>query len=321
MLHFRLFASALLTLAGLAGTVLAQTAAALENERQTVSGAGVASISRPPETMRLQVTLLGRGSTLKDALAVLKDRVAKAKPQLLALGADKDSIKVEDSRIAEQKNDRNQQVQMQMMMMARMKRGGKGAKPAATTTPPVVVSAVLTAEWKLTAKTSDELLLAIHPVQEKIKAADLAGSKDAEKLTPEQEEMLEEAQNQFSFNQGDEAKPGEPVFLFVSRISEAEEAKAMAEAFAKAKQQAAGLAKAAGAELGGLMSLSGTTGNAGAYEFGGINYNSAAYSTLQMLQQRQLASNEESDEAVGLEPTAIKKQVSIQASFALKLKK
>ena len=215
-----------------------------------VSGTGSVSMTRMPETMRLQVALIGRGATLKDALAALKDRTTKAQTQLAALGAEKESIKVGNSRIAEMPNSRSQQRQ-QVMMMQRMKRGGKASQKAAPT-PPVLVSAQLTAEWKLSSKTSDELLLAVHPVQEKVKAADLAGSKEAEKLTPEQEEMLEEAEQNFGYSSSDEQKPGEPIFMFISHVSEAEREKAMAEAFEKAKAQAVRLAKAAGAELGSL---------------------------------------------------------------------
>lgn len=302
-------------LAGRAFAQVVATAPAASGEAQSVSGAGSVTISRAPEVMRLQVTLLGRGSTLKDALAALKDRVTKAKPQLVTLRADKDSIKVEDSRIAELKGERHQQ--LQMLMLERARQGGKTSKAKAATNPPVIVSAVLTAEWKLTAKTSDELLLAIHPVQEKIKAADLAGTKDIEKLTPEQEELLEEAQDQFSFGQSDEPKPGEPEFLFVSRISEADMDKALAEAFAKAKAKAARLAKAAGAELRGLTLLQDSIDNATPAGAGILGYDVLAH----RLNQRFISMDQQENEAVGIEPGAVKKQITVQATFTLQTKK
>src|SRR6266576_890909 len=51
------------------------------------------------------------------------------------------------------------------------------------------------------------------------------------------------------------APPGEPVFLYVAKISDEERGKATAEAFRKAKASAAELAKAAGVELGGLRQV------------------------------------------------------------------
>ena len=101
---------------------------------------------------------------------------------------------------------------MQRMMMQQGRQGKKGKqKEAAKPAEPVLVSVQFTAEWKLDAKTPEDLLIAVHALQEKIKGADLAGMKDAEKLSPEQEEMLEEMESQsfgrFSNNEG--PKPGE----------------------------------------------------------------------------------------------------------------
>jgi uncharacterized protein YggE len=183
--HRRLLAAVTLAL-GISGTAMAQF-----HEQGVVSGTGVVTISRPTETMRLQIAIMGRGATLKDALKALKERVEDAKGELEDLGADKATIKVESSKIMEVQN--NPQQQMQMMMMQRMKQAGKASKRA-TVAPPVIVTAMLTAEWKLTAKDPEELLLAVNPLQEKIKAADLSGSKEADKLTPEQEELMEEMQ-------------------------------------------------------------------------------------------------------------------------------
>jgi hypothetical protein len=299
---------------------LASTGAAQFEQSNLVAGTGTATLTRMPETMRLQVSLIGRGATLKDALAALKDRTTRAQTQLISLGAEKESIKVGDARLSEMPNNRNSQ--MQMMMMQRMKRGGK-TKDKAPAAPPVLVTAQLSAQWKLSSKTSEELLLAIHPVQEKIKAADLAGSKEAEKLTPEQEEMLEEAEQNFMYGSSDESKPGEPVFLFVSKVSEVEYEKALAEAFEKARTQATRLAKAAGSKLGSLKSLNNFGAAASGYEDfeSGLSYNSPAYRALQIA-RRQIAGlpNDESYEAIGVEPGMVKYNVSITAAFNLEQK-
>ena len=142
---------------------------------------------------------------------------------MTSLGAEKDSIKIDNTKITP-KNDQDQQRQMQRMMMHCMQQGGKTPKKPKKVAEPVLVSAMLTAEWKLDTKSADELLLSVNALQEKIKAADLAGMKDAEKLSPEQEEMLEEMgdQEMYNYNSNNQPKPGEPVFLFVGKISDAE---------------------------------------------------------------------------------------------------
>ena len=295
-----------------AGGVLAD-----EEERGVVSGTGAASITRPPDTMRLQIGVMGRGATLKDALTALKDRVSKAKTQLTALGAEKDSIKISEPHITELQNDRSRQMQM-MMMRSRM-RGGK-ANSKTSTPIPVLVSSMLTAEWKLTAKLPDELLLAVHPIQEKIKAADLAGSKEAEKLTPEQEELLEEAAQEYGYDGSDESKPGQPVFLFVSRVADAERDQALADAYDKARKQASRLASAAGAQLGRLKSLNSHESSANdSDEYGGGGFN-FSYRQMQMLNRRQANSEKDENEAFAVQPGPVKFLVTVTASFEVEPK-
>jgi uncharacterized protein YggE len=291
-------------------------------EPGTVSGNAHVTISRQPETMRVQIALQGKGATLKDALTAVKSRGDAARKQLTTLGAAKDSIKVESPKVAEKNDQQNQrQMRMQMMMMQRMRQGGKAAAPKkAKTAEPILVSAMLTAEWKLDAKSPDELLLSVHSLQEKIKAADLAGTKDAEKLSAEQEEMLEEMEDQMQFGSDNEPKPGEPVFMFISRISDADREKALAEAFQKAKTQATRVAKAAGAELGSLKSLTASSSSAGGYNQYG-NYNQHAYRAIQLARQAQGIDEDGSDdetEAMGVEPGPVKITVTVMASFDLK---
>src|SRR5690242_5621898 len=82
-----------------------------------ITGVGVVSISRQPERMRVQVLLQGKGSTLKEALAAIKTRGDAARKQLTALGAEKDSIKLDSPRIGANPNENQNQVQMRRMQM------------------------------------------------------------------------------------------------------------------------------------------------------------------------------------------------------------
>jgi len=75
-------------------------------------------------------------------------------------------------------------------------------------------------------------------VQEKIKSAGI-GKKDLKKRTPEELEAAEEAT-------GTKDGAAEPGFQYVCKISDTDRAAALAEAYKKAKQDAAGMARAVG---------------------------------------------------------------------------
>jgi len=285
-----------------------------------VSGSGAATIERQAETLRMNVELLAKGKDLKDALAKLAERRQAAEEQLKKLGADAKSIKFGEPHISAGQN--NQQAQMQMMMRQRMtqkQRGGRGgaAKPAVT--PPVTVALPLVAGWPLKAESPEQLLLASHALEEKIKGADLAGRTAAEELSPEEAELAEEAEEDDSMvymNGQQGPKPGEPRFVYVSQISAADRDKAYAEAFERAKASADRLAKAASAELGALQHLSGG-GDASVDSDSFDEWNGYEYQMFRRMQRTTSATDDEL-EAVGPRPGALKFQVNVMASFALK---
>lgn len=324
MTPIRKIATVLLTLP-FAAALTADARAQYGVAEGAVTGIGVVSINRQPERMRVQIILQAKGSTLKEALAALKTRSDSARKQLTALGADKDSIKLDGPRIGSgaQNDNQNQMRRMQMRMMAQMKKQAGAKEPKKDVPDPVLVTATIKAELKLDAKAPDDLLLASHALQEKIRAADLGGTKEGDKLSPEEEELLEEQQGEMmNFGNDNEAKPGEPVFFFVSKISEADRDKAMAEAFQKAKAQAQRMAKAAGIELGALKGL--TANGSGAQNAANYNYayNSRVYRAWQMAQQMQNGDGEDTDEfeALGVEAGPLKFNVTVTASFDAKTK-
>jgi uncharacterized protein YggE len=288
-------------------------ARAQADDAGTVTGTGSVSLERTPDRMRVQVALFGKGAGIKEALEALEKRTDAARTQLNELKVEKDSIAFDPPKVTTNPDLRIQRIEL---MLAQ--RRGKKAKKADKS---VTVTSTLTAEFKIDAKDARTMLLAVHPLQEKIREADLSGAKEAEKLTPEQEELLEEAEAQGYSYGGEEQKPGDPVFLFVSRIKDEDRDQALAEAFQKAKAQAAKLAKAAGSELGALKSLtdqdySGTDyGEDYVYNYAG-NYNSPAFRAVQMARSRR--SGEEAHEALGAEPGPVKFSVTVSASFDLK---
>jgi len=56
--------------------------------------------------------------------------------------------------------------------------------------PPIVVSATVTAEWKLDGKDPAKLIVDAHELQGKVKAADLAGTKQKSEEASEEEQEL-----------------------------------------------------------------------------------------------------------------------------------
>ncbi|QDT93652.1 SIMPL domain-containing protein [Gimesia algae] len=283
----------------------------------TVSGTGTVIIVKKPAVMRMQVEILSKASTLEGALSGLKDRIEATRAQLAVLGADKESIKIDSPKVSSEKSERQQQIEMMLAQRMRGRGNGSGKKKGIVTTP-LTVSAQLTAEWKLQAKTDEELLLASHPLQNKIKEADLAGLKAASKLSPEEQELMEEMEGASMYGGDREAKPGEPVFSFACSISEKEEDKAMSEAYQKARSQALRLANASGAELGKLTSISGSSGSA-SDENSEYGYNSVYYAALQRM--RSDANTEDGQsQAVSVMPGQLKYRVTVTAGFELKEK-
>ncbi len=280
----------------------------------TVSGNGVVTIERQPTQMRMKVVVTAKGSDLKAALAALKDKLDAAKVQLKALGADQASVKSDPAAIAAEAG-RNRQLEM---MMAQRLRGKRAAKKA-DTKPPVSVSTTLVASWPLPAAQGEELLIAATALQDKIKAADLAGAKEADNLTPEEQELADELADQgFNPYSGEEEiKPGEPIFLFVAPLTAADREQALAEGFAKAKEKAARLAKAAGAELGALKFLGDQEMSADEEYPGGYSYNSRSYQMMQLMRGSR-GDQEDATEAIGVQPAKVSYRLTVTASFDLK---
>ena len=284
----------------------------------SVSAGGMVTIERQAETLRMEVDLLAKGKDLKDALGKLQLRRKAAEKQLAELGAEAKSIRFGAPHISTGGND--QQAQMMAMMRQRMmaRRGGRrGAdKPAAAA--PVTVAMSLTAEWPLAAGEPEQTLLAAHGLEEKIKAADLAGRTAAEELTPEEAELAEEAESEddnVMYGGRPEPKPGEPRFVYVAKISEADRDQALREAFEQAQANAQRLAKAASAELGSLTQLSGSSDSTVDSDI----YNEYGPYQYRMMQRAQSASSSgEQAEAIGVQPGPVQFQVHVMASFSLK---
>jgi uncharacterized protein YggE len=300
--------SPVIPLSGLLALLLASPAALRADPPAagTVSGSGTVEIKRQPEILRVQFEVMARGKTLKEALDKLKARRDEVRTELVKLGARKDAVTFGDPGLAEDGTNRRDRVEM--LIRERNRALGK-PKPKGDT--PAVVAVMVRAEFPLAAADPEAFLVAARELQEKVKAAELGGLKDKSKLTPEEEEAAAEAIGGPGPGDGEPPR-GEPVFLYVSKITEQERSKALAEAFAKAKREAERLARAAGGELGGLHHL--------ANQFQSVIDPDELYGRRGFYPGRMVlgSSDDEADEAVGAQAGKVTLRVGVVVQFKLK---
>ena len=286
---------------------------------QGIQGSGSVVLERPADRMRMQIDLLAKSTKdLPDALAKLKAQRARVEKQLETLGAAKESIKFGEPRVDESQNDA--QRQMAMMVRQRMMSGARGKKPGKepALAMPVKVAMRLTAEWPLKAGDPVGQLLEVRKLQDAIKAADLAGQKDAEEPTAEEAELAEEmeAPDVDMYMGGRQGpKPGEAAYVFSARIPTADRDKGLADAFQIAKSEAVALARAAEIELGPLRSLQSSSV---IDSEDGESYQQMYNSPFGNLMRRDLQANSAAGEAFGPSPGILKYRVGVAASFAIK---
>ncbi len=304
--------SACIVLAG-----MLSTAAWAESSESTVSSGGIASIEKMPELIRLRIDIPASDSDINNALAKLKQKREAATKKLEDLGASGATITSEGPRVVPDPVDA---ARRQMRMMRG--RPSMDAEDQAEAKPSKVhVSITLQAEWPIKADTPEAMLVMTHELRQKAKKIDLAGLKD-EKLSEEEEEQMAELRQEMpsysSFN-NDRPTPGEPIIVYVAKITDAERTKMLADAFADAKADAAQLAAAAGKQLGEPRNISGRAYGPGedySRYYQQIAYGSEYYRIAQ--QARAMMSPDQMDkEAISIEPGPIKHRINLMVSFDL----
>jgi hypothetical protein len=253
---------------------------------------------------------MARGKTPKEAFDALKLRRDEARAALEKLGTAKDGVAFGDPGLADQQSD--QQARMNRFMA---ERNGALGKPKPKGTAPTVVTAMVRADFPLPTGSPEEFAVAARDLQDKVKAAELGGVKNTGKLTPEEQEAADEAAGNPGRGDGGPAR-GEPVFVFVSKVSDDDRAKATAAAFAKARRDADRLARAGGTELGGLHRLT----NQSAMEDFDFRYGGGrqeSYAAMTMNRNFGTA-DDDATEAVGFQPGKVTLRVAVVAEFTLK---
>lgn len=276
-----------------------------------VSGTGTVKVKRLPQMVRVQTVVSGEGKDIAAAVAKLKEAQAAASRKLAEAGAAEKSIEFGAIQMgagpADAKAQYAQYIQeMQRMAMQQGAAAKKAAKPEI-----VIVSATLKAEFPLKAKSEEELFVEGQSLQEKFKATGIHKT-EAKKLTPEEEEALEEAGGAGA------GGSGEPTFQYVCKIPDAERAAARTEAFQKAKQDAADLARAAGSELAGLRQMTATVTSPTAAEGRGAEFAQTLMQQMTGNYTSVVMPEAVTDEASAFGPMPVTLQISVTASFAVK---
>lgn len=283
----------------------------------TVTGTGKVTLSRQPNVLRMTIELPAEGKDVKEAIANLKAERKTLANKLEKLGAAGESVTFGEPRVGGAYGGAMSMQQRMMRQVMRMQRAGnravaKAAADKDAPPPKVAVSLSVIAEWPIEGESPEELIVAAYTLRETLRAGGLSKPPEAKELTPEEQEQMEELAGMMD-EDGEAAAPGEPSFEFVARFTAAERDKAMAEAFAKAKADAARLAAATGGSLGALRTVSGSASSEGYDEDDDYGFQRA------MLQQLGVAPAGEAgvDEATADEPGAVSLEVTVTAGFGL----
>lgn len=285
---------------------VSSTAALAAGGEGTVAGNGQSIISHPAQILRMSTTLTAEAKNITDAIAKLKELQNSDRKKLTDLGATAESIEFGAAQLPSAVDPRQQYIQRMMAQQA----ARSGAKPAAKE-PTVTVTCTLKAEWPIKSA-PDSVLADNYALQQKVKAAQLAGGKDAKSVTPEEQEVLDEAQGMADQN-GQAAASGEPAFVYVMHVSDEDRAAATADAFGKAKADAARLAKAAGTELAGLRKATSSSSIPG-----DGNDESQRYYMMMRGMNGAPSTAAPSSEATSLQAGPVTLQVDVTATFAVK---
>lgn len=273
------------------------------------TGMGEVAIERPAKRMRMVVEIAGNGASIKDAAKALQDQLGQAREAVVVLGADEKSIKSTDPKIKEVDNS-----QQQRMLDRIRQQLGRGGRAKNVEVPQVLtLKSRLTAEWDLPAGDAFAQLAKVHELQQALRKAELAGKAGGSQLTPEEQELLAES---MFMDDSSESQTGEPSFVFLAAVTEAERASAIKSAYEQARAEAQRLASAIGAPIGKLESLqvdeSGAVDEAEDSIYN--DYGSSRYRMMQSLLGP--AGDHEKGVAFGTAPGTLKFMVRVSAGFS-----
>ena len=244
-----------------------------QNKSASVSVSVTHEVALTPEKIRLQMLVRAESREGENAMKVLQKQQERVTKDLIGLGADQSSIEfsktilsmgtpgVDDPDIA-RRMIRQQQAQMaQMRNLNPQFRGQLPTLPdedGVNELPQIfTATSTLIADWKLENGLDDAAILLPTVLRTAIDEKDFKGKKLKETLSSD-EQVLAQPLMVSGIYSSTNRQP-DLQLVYVAKMSESQEAEALAATYKKAQLQAEMLVKAAGRKLGNLRSISSST--------------------------------------------------------------
>ena len=200
--------------------------------------------------------------------------------------------------------NRREKRQIETMVMAQMRSRGKKPPKGLQTPQTVTVTSTLTAQWPIAADSHEKLLLTAQDIQDEDQGRRSGRQQRGGKTLARGRRIRGRSRARRPINPATRGPADrQPQFVFVAVLPKAGPPEGHDRGVAKAKEQAAELAKAAGVELGPLVGLAG--GCTGQVNMGEENQYGGMYPGRRMfLQQAAEDVAGKPDESVGTDPSA-----------------
>lgn len=213
----------------------------------TISCSGAVTVRQRPALLLMKVRLRAAEPTLELGLAKLKKQGEATSQWLKRLGAER--VDFGEPHFADQADTDPIQKMRAMAAKSLRKRPASGASEER----PHGVCVVLTAIWPVAAMSAEDILVLVDRLRFEVAEEDSDEAEAPEALPPwaSPEEQMQAMMTQMQQPADDDT----PQFVFISRLGEEQREKAIAEALARARQNAERLARAAGLRLGPLQML------------------------------------------------------------------
>ena len=213
-----------------------------------LAASGTVSVRLQPKFLQVSIQVEGRSSDLPQAVGELKKRIKIAQERLKQLKAIESSVALSKPELQGAGSADNSK---KMQAMMQQYGGGKQGREMLEKTNSVSIVQTLTARWALKGDDDLDRLVSVHELTQQIESKDIASSGEKQPISAAQEELaVEMAQMMEDRSYGEETtKTGQPTFTFVAVLSAKDYASAVGDAYKKATQQIALLAKATGTKV------------------------------------------------------------------------
>jgi hypothetical protein len=261
--------------------------------------------------------LTATGTDIREATAALEKATGELRAKIVELGAAEDSIRTDAIRLHQATEDASRRMLAQMRSSLSSRPGSSdtfenAGTAGAAAVELVTVATTLRGTWSLEGSTPAEALASSWELQKAIRDAEVMPKGTQEGLSPEEQEVLEEAR-MFDDSAGDENSSG-PVYVFLNSVTPVERAQLLKDAFEKAAENARETAAVIGRAAGTPVSIRTMDGDPNdqyaqyRYQMGG--YESVGPVLMELKSRNPLL-------MFGLTPSELSYQVSVRCGFEL----